>query len=174
MEEEYAGVAAETLDSMADLVFVKLALLVVASSLGAVAICLAAWPRILPLFVAEAMFSCAMALMMRRVVMPFSQRVTAMSDGLARFARGDRAFRFAAEEGTPEDALNMWMDAVDQAGDVGADLAAISSEAANAELIADAMLNGIAPRDADMILGLRESLSRIRAVVSSREAGAER
>lgn len=168
MKKEYEEVVTDGLESISGLMFSELILLVVINALGAIAICLLLWPRLMFVFLFEAIFAIATIIIARQIIWRTTNQIDSISEGIKRFSE-DRSFRFDARENSLEDALNMWMDSVSAATDVEGDLSSIDDDAKRIELIADGMLSNIVPRDADMILEVRASATHIQSIVSSRD-----
>ena len=166
-ETDFAEVTAGGIERACDFAFAELMLLVVIGTLGATVICLAFWPMLLVVFVLEAILAATMVLAARKIIRGISSRMDAIAKGLREFCSDDAA-RLDGDPGTIEDSLNMWMDAVSRSHDVESDLESMRDEAQRIVLMSDAMLNGIVPKDTDMILATRDAAEHIQAVADSR------
>lgn len=164
---DFAEVASGGIDRACDVAFAELLLLVVIGTLGATAICLAFWPQLLVVFVLEAVLAAAMVLAARKIIRGISSRMDKIAQGLRDFCDDD-ASRLDGEPGTVEDSFNMWMDAVSRSRDMESDVESMRDEAQRIILMSDAMLNGIVPKDTDMILATRTAAEHIQAVADSR------
>lgn len=158
----------DNLESISGLMFSELMLLAAIDALGAIAVCLLFWPKIMIVFMLEALFAIATIIVARQIIWRTTNQIDAISEGVRSFSE-DASFRFDAEPGSLEDSLNMWMDSVSVATDVEGDLHSIDTDAKRIELISDGMLSNIVPRDADMILEVRASATHIQAIVASRK-----
>lgn len=166
-ENELIEAVSGSIGSLCDFVFAELILLSLISVMGATAICLALWPRLLLVFVCEIIFIAVVLIVTRSILRNMTRRMDAISDGLREFGKDD-TFRFDAHDGSIEDSMNMWMDEVTKSKDMRREMQAISDDAKRMELITGAMLTGIVPRDADMLLELQETSVHIQGVASSR------
>jgi hypothetical protein len=166
-ETDFVEATAGGIERACDLAFAELMLLVVIGTLGATAICLAFWPMLLVVFVAEAVLAVAMVLAARRIIRGVSSRMDGIARGLREFCEDDAA-RIDGDAGTIEDSFNMWMDEVARSHEVRSDMESMRDEAQRIVLMSDAMLNGIVPKDADMILAMRSAAEHIQAVADSR------
>lgn len=167
MSNDFEKAATDGVEGISSMAFAELMLLSVIDALGSVAICLLFWPRLLFVFTLEAVFAIATVVVARQIVWNMTNQIDSITEGIRSFS-DDHSFRFEAKEGSLEDALNMWMDSVAEAREIDSDLEAIDDDARRIELIADGMLSGIVPRDADMILEVRASAEHIQGVVASR------
>lgn len=168
MQKEFEEAVTDGLESISSLMFSELMLLVAIDALGAIAICLLFWPRLMLVFALEAVFAIVTVIVARQLIWGTTNQIDAISEGIRSFSE-DPSFRFDARPGTLEDALNMWMDSVSVATDVEGDFRFIDTDAKRIELISDGMLSNIVPRDADMILEVRASAAHIQSIVASRE-----
>lgn len=168
MDKEFEKAVTNGLENASDLMFSELMLLIAIDALGAIAICLLFWPRLMFVFALEAVFAIAVVIVARQIIWRTTSQIDFISDGIRHFSE-DSSFRFDARPESLEDTLNMWMDSVTVATDVEDDLQTIDDDAKRIELISDGMLSNIVPRDADMILEIRASATHIQSVVSSRE-----
>lgn len=167
MKNEFEEAVADGIEHISGMMFSELMLLAAIDVLGSIAICLLFWPRLMFVFALEAIFAIATIIIARQIIWGISNQIDSVSEGIQAFSE-DHSFRFDAKDGTIEYAMNMWMDSVTLAEDVNADLQSIDDEAKRIELIADGMLSGIVPRDADMILEIRASSEHIQSVIASR------
>lgn len=167
MKNEYEEAVAGGIESISRLMFAELMILTAIDALGSIAICLLFWPRLMFVFALEAIFAIATIIIARQIIWRLTTQIDSISDGIQEFS-DDPSFRFDAQDGSIEYSMNMWMDSVATAEDVNTDLQSIDDEAKRIELIADGMLSGIVPRDADMILEIRSSSNHIQDVISSR------
>lgn len=168
MKNEFEEAVTDSIENISGLMFSELMLLVAINALGSIAICLMLWPRLMFVFALEAIFAIATIIIARQIIWRTTNQIDSISDGIRSFS-DDPEFRFEAQEGSLEDALNMWMDSVAGATDVTNDFQSIENDAKRIELIADGMLSNIVPRDADMILEVRAASTHIQNIVSSRE-----
>lgn len=168
MKDSFEEAVTSGIENISNLMFSELMLLIVINALGSIAICLMLWPQLMLVFLLESVFAIVTVIITRQVIWRTMNQIDSISDGLRQFSE-DTSFRFDAKEGSLEDSLNMWMDAVTVATDVSGDFEAIDDDARRIGLIADGMLSNIVPRDADMILEVRSSATHIQSVISSRE-----